>query len=451
MTTFTLRGIGVVLGDNGATRIGTAQLNIVVPSASTTFNYSVTDPGGGYPEVEVSGRILDGAVGSSIAPGFTLYDLDRAQFSETYISRISWSGGVTTVLSIEVEQRNQPTQEFYFVLDGPSLPRFTTARAFEQFADSVRPIGAGTGALAPGTVIPWRSIDGVLINEDDEFYGTPRGDNQSGGIGDDYFNSSRGNDTFRGGIGEDQVSFAFDPRGVTANLAAGRAVDGWGNTDRLLSIEMLRGSSHDDLLIGNGGQNAIRGLEGNDTLNGRGGIDTVRYDRDLNYGGNTGVTVSLKAGRATDGFGNTDRLLNFENVLGSDRSDRLIGNNGANVLNGMGGNDLLRGLAGRDHLMGGRGSDRLDGGAGADRLQGDQGNDAFIFRGSFGNDRILDFGTGADRIDLRGVTSITSFNDLARNHLAVSGENLRITDGNGNSILLLGVERSDLSADDFLF
>lgn len=358
---------------------------------------------------------------------------------------------MTTVLSIEVEQRNQPTQEFYFVLDGPSLPRFTTPRAFEQFADSVRPLGAGTGAFAPGTAIPWRNIDGVLISEDDEFFGTPRSDNQSGGIGDDYFNSSRGNDTFRGGTGEDQVSFDSDPRGVTANLATGRAVDGWGNTDRLLSIEMLRGSSHDDLLIGNGGENAIRGLAGNDTLNGGAGIDTVRYDRDLNYGGTTGVIVNLQAGQATDGFGNTDRLLNFENVLGSDRADRLTGNNTANVLDGMGANDLLRGLGGRDHLIGGRGSDRLDGGAGADRLQGDQGSDVFIFSGAFGNDRILDFGNGADRIDLRGVASITGFTDLARNHLAVSGENMRITDGNGNSILLLGVERSDLSADDFLF
>jgi serralysin len=165
---------------------------------------------------------------------------------------------------------------------------------------------------------------------------------------------------------------------------------------------MLRGSDHEDCLNGNNDGDTFHGLAGDDVIDGRGGTDTVRYDRDARHGGAAGVTVDL----------------------GSNGADRITGINGKNTFNG------------------GSGNDRLDGGGGADR---------FDFSGNFGRDRVFDFLEGGDKIDLRGVASITSYRDPTRKHLSTSGDDLRIDAGGGNVITLLDVDRSGLSADDFLF
>jgi serralysin len=64
----------------------------------------------------------------------------------------------------------------------------------------------------------------------------------------------------RGGL--DEVDFRFDPNGVTVDLLAGGAIDGWGNTDTLFDIERARGSQHADTLLGDGGVNRLRGRDG---------------------------------------------------------------------------------------------------------------------------------------------------------------------------------------------
>ncbi|MAU95182.1 MAG: hypothetical protein CMP81_04715, partial [Fulvimarina sp.] len=56
----------------------------------------------------------------------------------------------------------------------------------------------------------------------------------------------------------------------------------------------------------------------------------------------------------------------------------------------------------------------------------------------------------AEKIDLSAVTAITSFADLAANHLTQVGGNAVITDG-FNTITLNGVNIADLDAGDFIF
>lgn len=447
MTTITLDGLWVDHVDDSASAVGSVRTSLVMPSKTSTFSYSVSGFVEGIPIAEITDDLMQVTLDGQLLENYGEF--------EASVLRASWSGGITTVLALAWDTGNNSSTDVFFVLDGTPLPEINTVADWNAFDDSLGGVTVATGAFAPGQNILWTELDNHTLTEDDEFIGTAGDDTFDGGKGDDYFISSDGSDTYKGGKGYDQVAFhIFDPAGVTANLAKGTATDGWGNTDTLISIEMLRGSNFDDTLIGNGGANVIRGLGGDDILNGGKGRDEVRYDRDANYGGTAGVTVNLKAGKATDGFGDTDTLRNFEDVRGSDRADRITGNNGRNELEGEGGNDKLFGLAGNDTLWGGAGKDRLEGGNGNDHLYGGGGGDKFIFKGkNFGDDVIHGFQTKGkvEKIDLSGVGPIKGFKDLMNNHVSdVNGDAL-IEDGLGNSIRLIDVSMDDLSANDFLF
>ncbi|WP_323781906.1 calcium-binding protein [Leisingera sp.] len=451
MTTLTLPGTRVDFVDGDASAVMSGQVSIIVPKASdASFSYTIT------------GRDKDGLAyidinDSAVQVLFDGQDLENApsvQSDETLIVQVTWSQGTSVVLIASFQTGDNTDTEYYFVLDGPALPAATTAAEWNAFDDSITGFTDPTGSFAPGAIIPFSSVEGTTIVEDDEFNGSPGRDRYNGGIGDDYFISSDGRDTYNGGKGYDQVAFTGDPGGATANLKTGTATDGWGKTDTLKSIEMLRGSAFDDSFTGNGGRNIMRGVEGNDTLNGAGGRDEVRYDRDDRYGGSDGVTVKLNKGFAIDGFGDRDRLKNFEDVRGSDYRDSITGNGARNELEGEGGNDTLQGLGGKDTLHGGAGRDKLNGGNGNDILNGDGGADLFIFKGSFGDDTITDFRTAGkqEKVDLSGVGNIKHFRDLKNNHLSENGDgDAVISDNNGNSITLEDIAIADLSANDFIF
>ena len=72
----------------------------------------------------------------------------------------------------------------------------------------------------------------------------------------------------------------------------------------------------------------------------------------------------------------------IENANGGSARDYLVGNHVANVLRGNGGNDVINGLGGDDFLWGGTGADE------------------FRFFDNPGNDAILDFLSGTDKIHL---------------------------------------------------
>lgn len=93
----------------------------------------------------------------------------------------------------------------------------------------------------------------------------------------------------------------------------------------------------------------------------------------------------------------------------------LVGNvsiaKGVTVENAIGGsgNDLLIGNAAANVLKGGAGNDIIFGGGGADQLWGGSGNDTFVFGASSDSkpgaaDKIFDFTSGSDKIDLTGIT-----------------------------------------------
>ena len=132
----------------------------------------------------------------------------------------------------------------------------------------------GTGVtvnLAAGT-----ATDGVGDTDSlfsvEEVRGSAWADTLIGGA-DDFFEAFvglAGNDFIDGGTGFDEVSYIFDPAGVTVDFVAG-ITDGFGGTDTLQNIESVRGTQFDDTLSGDINDNIFYGLDGADTLSGGSG------------------------------------------------------------------------------------------------------------------------------------------------------------------------------------
>ncbi|WP_052265396.1 Calx-beta domain-containing protein [Ruegeria sp. ANG-R] len=89
-----------------------------------------------------------------------------------------------------------------------------------------------------------------------------------------------GVDSYTGGTGQDRLSFTFDDNrgglaGVTVDLAAGTATDGFGNDETFTSIEQVISTDQDDTLDGSDEANVLIGLDGADSIDGRGGDDEI--------------------------------------------------------------------------------------------------------------------------------------------------------------------------------
>lgn len=220
---------------------------------------------------------------------------------------------------------------------------------------------------------------------------------------------------------------------LTAN-DAGMILRGFGGNDQLIGgrgHDQLFGDAGRDRLLGGAGNDTLDGGAGNDTLVGGAGRDRLEGGRgnDELSGGADNDTLSGGAGddRLDGGKGN-DRLF------GGTGNDTLEGADGRDRLDGGSGRDLLFGGKDNDTLSGGEGRDTLVGGAGADVLTGGAGADIFVFSKSAHigrkatSDRITDFETGLDRIDLSGL-------GLSFDGTRFSGEagsiRFRVVDGDG--------------------
>ncbi|CAN5359726.1 hypothetical protein BH10PSE3_BH10PSE3_16220 [soil metagenome] len=131
-----------------------------------------------------------------------------------------------------------------------------------------------------------------------------------------------------------------------------------------------------------------------------GGVDTFDFS-----GFGVAQTIDLREGHFSSVGGLVGNVAiaegaAIENVIGGAGADTIIGNGLSNILSGGGGDDSLAGGAGRDTLTGGLGADILEGGEDGDVFVVSQANHSQL--GLL--DRIVDFQTGVDRIDLRGAS-----------------------------------------------
>jgi Ca2+-binding RTX toxin-like protein len=237
-----------------------------------------------------------------------------------------------------------------------------------------------------------------------------------GGAGNDQLSGNQGDDSFIGGAGDDIIFGGAGNDIAIFNVStdgADRVVLGGGND--IVNVSAAAGVTQVRLTftsaqVGNGNNN-----DSNTMMNQDGGLAVRLQAED----GSDGVTGTV--GRFDD------ELINFvagagltfdvrDLVSGVARGDffkvATLGTSGADTIDfsaqsasyyvnaGMG-NDRLTGGTVNDFLVGGAGNDRLDGREGDDQHIGGAGADTFLFTGTPGNDRILDFMSGTDKIDLR--------------------------------------------------
>ena len=233
--------------------------------------------------------------------------------------------------------------------------------------------------------------------------------------------------------------------------AAANAITGNSGNNALYGLDgndTLDGGDGNDNLFGQVGNDSLMGGAGNDTLNGGGGADTMAGGTgdDVYFVDSTLDVVIEAAGEGIDtvntslGYTLGDQVENLvltgtanRTGVGNALDNAMTGNSGNNALYGLDGNDTLDGGAGNDNLFGQAGDDVLIGGAGNDTLNGGGGNDTLI--GGIGTDsliggggvdtfvfssaaeiglgatrdRVTDFTSGIDKIDLSGFAVALSF------------------------------------------
>jgi Ca2+-binding RTX toxin-like protein len=144
--------------------------------------------------------------------------------------------------------------------------------------------------------------------EDNVLNGGAGDDTLQGGTGDDTLDGGDGDDTLQGGDGDDQLDagdgtdtadYSDASAAVTVDLNAGTASGGAGN-DTLTDIENVTGSSHDDTLIDDAGDNVIDAGAGDDTIHYSGGNDTIMgqdgNDTIIIHSGRNGDVVNVDGG-----------------------------------------------------------------------------------------------------------------------------------------------------------
>jgi Ca2+-binding RTX toxin-like protein len=197
---------------------------------------------------------------------------------------------------------------------------------------------------------------------------------------DNIFIATAARETFRGFGGADTVSYADQPGslGVTVSLLKPKSNTGFAAGDTYDSIENLIGTSRNDRLTGNAGDNILDGGGGADQLNGDAGFDTASYLNAM-----TGVTANLTNAKLNTGDAFGDTYKSIERLFGSQFEDVLTGGKGVEA------------------VMGGGGDDIIDGGARIDTLTGGAGRDTFRFASiKEAGDIITDFTTGDDLIGI---------------------------------------------------
>jgi serralysin len=186
---------------------------------------------------------------------------------------------------------------------------------FLQFTDQTI-AAAPTGGLVVGGDVTNETINGSALADAlgglggvDTINGLAGADILNGGSGDDTLDGGDDNDVLTGGLGDDVlnggagadiVDYAGAGAGVSVNLVAGQTSGGAG-ADTLLLIENVTGSSHADVMVGDGAANVLRGGGGIDVINGGGGADQLYAGAPGQSGGAPDIVKSAGTANGTIG------------------------------------------------------------------------------------------------------------------------------------------------------
>lgn len=199
------------------------------------------------------------------------------------------------------------------------------------------------------------------------FAGTASNDVLVGTAGDDIFLATAGNDTLDGAGGTDTLDMtAAGSAGSFVDLASGLAFSSTTGIDTVSNIENVIGSSGNDGLFGDTGDNVFTASAGTDQIDGRGGNDS--YDASA---ATTDMQVNLSTGAVSGAH--TATLANVENVATGSGDDVVNGSAAANVIATGAGNDTITASAGADTIDGGSGTDTVSYGAASVTIGGGTG------------------------------------------------------------------------------
>lgn len=284
---------------------------------------------------------------------------------------------------------------------------------------------AGTGVVDGSDSDTLISIENVI--------GSNRADTLTGGAGNvvntllgkdgnDIFYGYGDGDTLHGGAGSDTADY----QNVSSKLII--TLDG-SNSDTLLEIENVYGSSNKDTLTGNSDANILDGRGDADTLSGMGGADTLiggtgddtliggsgndtlwggtdaTHDSGVDtadYSGSTAIFVDLANSTVNDGLGGIDTLAGIEVVVGSGYNDVMTGSSSADTLVGNGGNDTFNASFGGDTYYGGIFGSGNDGGV-KDRI-----TYAALYGQSSVDHIVVDLSSGVSAKIMAGASTIAT-------------------------------------------
>ncbi|WP_280518984.1 cadherin domain-containing protein [Shinella curvata] len=212
----------------------------------------------------------------------------------------------------------------------------------------------------------------------------------TGDKGNNTLEGRGGADIFVGGAGTDTVTYRSSAVGVTIDRGVTSQVGGEAEGDIIGSdVEIIEGSTKNDVFHGTTQADHFRGLAGDDTFFGNGGIDTmVGGAGDDTYHVDS-LSDIVDESSASGGAGR-DRIISSINysLVGNEAVEDLSLSGSARIGTGNGQANRIEGTSGGDTLDGRQGSDTLVGKGGSDHYWFDSAGDQVEELANEGTDTI---------------------------------------------------------------
>ena len=274
---------------------------------------------------------------------------------ESNLVTVNRSEGSTTMLSITFPTGQSGTEKLLWLhLGGDPFPQLSSIEELRDFALS---IDSTTSNLlvdpGPEDSVLLSALGATVETEDDVF---------SFNRFDQWHDVGLGNDRIDARDGIDMISFVNMTSGMAIDMTQGTAMGGQVQHS-FENFESVTGSIFGDYIVGDEGNNRLRGLgdydwfigsDGSDRYEGGTGRDMVSYIM-----ATAGVTVDLSNATANSGLAAGDTFDSVERITGSSFADVFYGTDGADDFRGLGGYDTFHWSEGRDRYYGGNGLDTV--------------------------------------------------------------------------------------------
>ena len=275
------------------------------------------------------------------------------------------------------------------------------------------------------------SIDASNVTGTIDLTGNNKSNVLKAGSGDDILNGGVGNDTLTGGKGADTFVYT-NGQGADVitdySAADGDKISLDGFSGDPISSSAINGNNL-VLTVGKKTLTLVNGKDQSITVNDETYIfgDKFVYNADKTeqtlYSTFKGTVTADNATATIDGSAAKAALT-------------ITGNSSANTIYGGSKADSINGGAGNDYIEGGAGNDTLTGGAGNDTLNGGAGKNVFVYSSGDGNDTIVDFQKGKDKVKIAGgdYTAAASGNDVV---ITVGSGTITLKDAAGGKVTIL--------------